>query len=123
MSIFAKIYVSQLLEAIDNLSHPFFPLVLFHLVWGDWVVVTDEPREREKNASSQCSKIQCRILESFQNFSKIFWKIQKWAGPKKQAGSSRIMEMPFLRFFGLSHFFEIPKIFEVAEGGVSNTTV
>ena len=109
--------------AIANLSRPFFPLVLFHLVWGDWVVVTDEPREREKKRILPAQQDPMSNFGKFSKFLKDFLENSKMGWAKKQAGSSRIMEMPFLRFFGLSHFFEIPKIFEVAEGGVSNTTV
>ena len=41
---------------------------------------------------------------------------------KKQAGSSRIMGMPFLGVFGLSHFFKIP-IFLKGRGRLINTQV
>ena len=108
-------YVSHLWGAIANLSRPFFPLVLFHLVWGDWVVATDEPREREKTTSSQRRKIQCQNLGNFfKNFSKVFSENSETGWLKKQAGSFRIMGRPFLRVFGLSHFFKIPIFFESA---------
>ena len=103
-------YVSHLWGAIANLSHPFFPLVLFHLVWGDWVVATDEPREREKTTSSHRRKIQCQNLGNFfKNFSKVFSENSETGWAKKQAGSSRIMGRPFWKVSGLSHFFPIFK--------------